>query len=231
MLFCVVTFRPFDYREVRHAGAPAGRRLSRRLLVLVVRRLLRVEVAGLEHLPRSGPYVLVANHLHAVDAAIGLLLVPGRVVGVAKDYWSRPPFGWLLAAMGEVVFVGPRRRGAMRRLVEALRGGAVVAILPEGTRSPTGALIRGQRGVAALATAADVPVLPAAAWGQERALATWLRLRRPRVRVRIGAPIRLPAGPHDRAALEALTDEVMRSIAALLPPEYRGVYGGVNADM
>lgn len=225
-----MTFRPFDYGALRHAGAPVSRRLSRRLLVFVVRRLLRVEVAGLEHLPPSGPYLLVANHLHVLDAAIGMLLVPGRVVGVAKDYWSRPPFGWLLAAMGEVVFVGPRRRGAMRRLVEALRAGAVVAILPEGTRSPTGALIRGQRGAAALATAAGVPAVPAAAWGQERALASWLRLRRAPVWVRIGRPLRLPAGPHDRARLEALTDEAMHAIAALLPPEYRGVYGERDAD-
>jgi len=226
-----MTFQPFDYGAVPYAGLPVWRRLSRRLLVFVLRRLVRLEASGLEHLPEAGPYVLAANHLHVLDSALGLLLVPGRVVGVAKDYWSRPPFGWVIAAMGDVVYVGPRRRNAMRRLVAELRAGAVVAILPEGTRSPTGALIRGQRGAAALATAAGVPVVPAAAWGQERGMVSWTRLRRAPVRVRVGPALSLPAGPHDRASLDALTDEVMHAIAALLPPEYRGVYGEAEGAM
>ena len=46
------------------------------------------------------------------------------------------------------------------------------------------------------------------------------------MRVRIGPPIVVPAGTHDRERLQVLTDEVMRAIAAMLPPEYRGVYGG-----
>jgi 1-acyl-sn-glycerol-3-phosphate acyltransferase len=207
------------------ARRPLPQRLSRRLLVAVLRCLVRLEVAGLEHLPRDGPFVLAANHLHALDPAIGLLLVPRRVTGVAKDKWSRPPFGWLLEAMGDVVYVGERRRGAMRRLVEVLRSGGVVAILPEGTRSPTHALGRGQPGVALLAARAPAPVVPAAAYGQERAAACWTRLRRAPVRVRIGPPIVLPTGAHDRQRLQELSDEVMRAIAAMLPPEYRGVYG------
>jgi len=89
-------FRPFDFGRVSHRGWPPRQRLSRRLLVTVLRALVRLEVAGLEHLPGSGPYVLVANHLHALDPAIGLLLVPRRVTGVAKERWRRPPFGWLL---------------------------------------------------------------------------------------------------------------------------------------
>jgi 1-acyl-sn-glycerol-3-phosphate acyltransferase len=210
---------------VSDAPWPLQRRLSRRLLVLVLHRLVRLEVEGLEHLPGSGAFILAANHLHVLDPAIGLLLVPRRVVGVAKDRWSRPPFGWLMAAMGDVVYVGARRRGSMRRLVAVLRAGGVVAILPEGTRSPTGALIRAQRGVALLATESAAPVVPAAAWGQERPARWWRRLRRAPVRVRIGPPLTLPPGPHDRERLQALTDEVMRAIAAMLPTAYRGVYG------
>jgi len=181
-------------------------------------------VAGLEHIPREGPFLLVANHLHALDPAIGLLLVPRRAVGVAKDKWARPPFGWLLGAMGDLVYVGETRRGSIPQLLAVLESGGVVAILPEGTRSPTGALLQAHRGVALLATRSGAPVVPAAAYGQERTFACWKRLRRVPVRVRIGPPITLPPGPHDRRSLQALTDDVMRVIASMLPPEYRGVY-------
>jgi len=200
-------------------------RLSRRILVTLFRLLVRLEVAGLEHIPSEGAFILVANHLHALDPAIGLLLVPRRVVGVAKDKWARPPFGWLLGAMGDLVYVGETRRGAVPQLLEVLRSGGVVAILPEGTRSPTGAMVPAHRGVALLATRAGVPIVPAAAYGQERAVASWKRLRRVRVRVQVGPPIVLPGGPHDRRSLQALTDGVMRSVASMLPPAYRGVYG------
>jgi 1-acyl-sn-glycerol-3-phosphate acyltransferase len=201
----------------------AGRRLSRRVLVALLRRLVRLDVEGLEHIPAEGPFLLVANHLHVLDPAIGLLLVPRRTVGIAKDKWRRPPFGWLLCAMGELIYVGPSNPRAVPQALRLLRAGDVVAILPEGTRSRTG-LLRAHRGVALLATRAPAPVVPAAARGQEAAARYWRRLRRVPVRVRIGPPIELPPGVHDRDRLQAYTDEVMRAIAAMLPPEYRGVY-------
>jgi len=213
-----VAYRPFDYSAVRHGSR------SRRVLVVVLRALARLEVAGLEHLPARGPFILAANHLHVLDPAIGLLLVPGRVVGVVKDKWARPPFGWLLGAMGELIYVGETRRGAFGAMLEALAAGAVLAILPEGTRSRTGALVPANRGVALLAARSGAPIVPAAAYGQERAGWFWRRLRRVPVRVRIGPPIVVPAAPVDRATLQARTDELMRAIAEMLPPEYRGVY-------
>jgi 1-acyl-sn-glycerol-3-phosphate acyltransferase len=217
-------YRAFDYSGVGHRGWPLRQRISRRILVALFRLLVRLEVAGLEHVPREGPFILVANHLHALDPAIGLLLVPRRVVGVAKDKWARPPFGWLLGAMGDLVYVGETRRGSIPQLLDVLRSGGVVAILPEGTRSPTGALVPAHRGVALLATRAGVPIVPAAAYGQERTFACWRRLRRVHVRVEVGPPIVLPPGPHDRRSLQGMTDGVMRVVASMLPARYRGVY-------
>jgi 1-acyl-sn-glycerol-3-phosphate acyltransferase len=217
-------YRAFDYSGVGHRGWPLPQRISRRILVALFRLLVRLEVAGLEHVPREGPFILVANHLHALDPAIGLLLVPRRVVGVAKDKWARPPFGWLLGAMGDLVFVGETRRGAVPQLLDVLRSGGAVAILPEGTRSPTGALVPAHRGVALLATRAAVPIVPASAYGQERTFACWRRLRRVHVRVQVGPPIVLPPGNYDRRSLQELTDDVMRVVASMLPPQYRGVY-------
>jgi 1-acyl-sn-glycerol-3-phosphate acyltransferase len=207
-----------------YSGRPLAHRLSRRLLVLVLRNLVRLEVEGLERLPTGRAYVLAANHLHALDPAIGLLLVPGRVVGIVKEKWNRVPYRWMLRAMSEVVFVGRSNRGALDAAIAELTGGAVVAILPEGTRSRTGVMGQGHRGVALLAARAQVPVVPACAYGQERAAASWRRMKRVRVRVRIGEALAPPRPGAGKPELLRYTDEVMVAIAALLPDAYRGAY-------
>jgi 1-acyl-sn-glycerol-3-phosphate acyltransferase len=80
--------------------------------------------------------------------------------------------------------------------------------------------------VSYIAQQSGAPILPMAHFGTEKVLRTWLRLRRPEVTVRMGPPFALPplqAG--DRSAgLRQQADLVMCHIAALLPPEYRGVY-------
>ena len=217
--------KPFDYSLVVYGGRPFAQRLSRRTLVAVLRRLLRLQVAGLDHLPREGGFILVANHLHALDPAIGLLLMPRRVLGVVKEKWNRVPFRWILGAMSDVVYVGSSNRRALDVAVAELRAGGVVAILPEGTRSRTGAMGEGHRGVAVLAARAGRPVVPAAAFGQELAGWFWRRGRRVPVEVRIGRPMAPPRLGAGKVELARYTNKVMLAVAALLPEAYRGVYG------
>jgi 1-acyl-sn-glycerol-3-phosphate acyltransferase len=217
-------YQPFNYSTVEHRPWPLLQRFSRRILVIVLRLLIRLEVEGVENIPRMGSFILAANHLHLLDPAIGLLLVPRRMVGIVKDKWQKPPFSWLLSGMSDIIYVGQSNRHGLLEAVKALQTGGVVAILPEGTRSRTGALRKGQPGVALLATHAPAPVLPAASYGQEHATRYWKRLRRVPVRVRIGPLIEFPAGKAEKDQLQAYTDQIMIALARLLPHEYRGVY-------
>ena len=70
---------------------------------------------------------------------------------------------------------------------DLLARGHVVAIFPEGHRSPTATLQRPHEGVVFLARRAKVPILPVAIWGTER-LSLRTLWRRPRVHVAAGAP-------------------------------------------
>ena len=63
---------------------------------------------------------------------------------------------------------------------------------PEGTRSKNGQLQPGKGGAAYLADRARVPILPIGQAGTETVLASWKRLRRPRVRLVIGPAYTLP---------------------------------------
>ncbi len=104
----------------------------------------------------------------------------------------------------------------------------MLCIFPEGTRSPTGALIEGKTGAAFLALAAGVPVVPCAITGAEKLGWAIRRLRRIKLTVTYGPAFRL-SQPGERArrdeqGLQAATIEIMCRIAALLPPEQRGAY-------
>jgi 1-acyl-sn-glycerol-3-phosphate acyltransferase len=117
---------------------------------------------------------------------------------------------------------------ALREMLNRLQRGGVLAIAPEGTRSQNGALIEGRPGVSYLAAKAGVPILPVAATGTQDALVEeqLSRFRKTHITVRIGQPFILPPlQSQDRdAVLQGYTDEIMCRIAALLPPDYRGVY-------
>ena len=85
---------------------------------------------------------------------------------------------------------------------------------------------RGKAGVAYLAESSGAPVVPMALIGAENITASLKRLRRQRVKLRIGKPFSLPPLDEENraASLRANTDEVMCRIAALLPEGYRGIY-------
>jgi 1-acyl-sn-glycerol-3-phosphate acyltransferase len=204
-------------------------RLLRWIFNLLFSLLTRRDVAGRENLPREGPYILAANHLSRLDLALVYGLIGDKsITGWAAEKYEHHPFFGLLLRMGGGIFIrrGEVDRGALQAAVEWLRAGKVFGMSPEGTRSSTGALIRAKTGAAYLINETGVPVVPIAITGTEHALPTLARLRRPRVSVRFGKPLHLPpVGPDDRmAALRRNTDEIMCQIAAMLPPEYRGVY-------
>lgn len=229
----------------RPRGRGEGRRLSDRrplfvrlthLVGLVVARLLtRATVEGLDRpdLPRTGPVIVTVNHLSNSDPIlIGPWLGPalGRQLHwVGKEELLRIPlFGWAIAENGVIGI----RRGegdieAFRLAKRVLDEGHVLVIFPEGTRSRTGRLGRAKAGVGLLAVRTGAQILPVALTGTER---LWPRggLPRPgaRISMRVGAPYRLPpaaGGDRRRMQVEA-TETIMRRIAALLPPSYRGVY-------
>jgi 1-acyl-sn-glycerol-3-phosphate acyltransferase len=114
-------------------------------------------------------------------------------------------------------------------MIAALNSGKPLLLAPEGRRSHDGGMHRGLPGVAYIVDKTSVPVLPVGIVGTtddffDRAI----RMKKPRSEIRIGKLLVLPPvegkGAARRAALQANTDQIMLAIAALLPPEYRGVY-------
>ena len=204
-------------------------RLARAVVGFLFRLLSRLEVTGVENVPRAGPFIMAMNHLHWLDPPLAMVVVPRQMAVFAGEKWERRwPANWLLKHVGNAIFVrrGEVDRRALRAALSLLQEGKVLGLAPEGTRSRTGGLQKGKDGCAYLALRTGVPIVPLAAWGQERLFRELRRGRRPIIRVVIGAPFTLSDGPQETrsAELSAATEKIMRTLAAMLPEEYRGVY-------
>jgi 1-acyl-sn-glycerol-3-phosphate acyltransferase len=184
----------------------------------VVRLLFRLQVRGLENVPRDGGYVLSANHWSNADPwPLGIPLFPARFLrfmAKAELFWF--PLGWVIRAGGGFrVRRGERDDEAIETAVELCRAGHVVVMFPEGTRRRKGLRkkfeARWHTGAARIALEAGVPLVPAAVAGTDRIS------RLARLRVAYGAPVRVEdLGSLDPALAAAeATDRLREAIHGL----------------
>jgi 1-acyl-sn-glycerol-3-phosphate acyltransferase len=219
---------------------------------MILRLTVDFEVDGTDHVPRTGPFLLVMNHLGLLDGPMVVATMP-RSLEAVVDYQMLdvPVAGNILRWYGIVPVKRDQfDRNVLRQALSLLQSGRPVGISPEAGISGSGALREARNGAAYLALRADVPVLPAGITGTEtlhgmwdavtekvsfrglEQLAFWRRNRpRMHVHLRYGRPFDLgwagQSWQQRRQAIEAASDEIMTRIAALLPESYRGAYSDV----
>jgi len=206
--------------------AAPERGLVSTLLLKVLQALchlsMRIEVQGLPHLNVNSAAIVVFNHLSLADGPLVASLLPRKgVFLVAREFAWIPILNWCLRKVGDPIYInrGVPDRRALRRAIAVLEEGGLLCMAPEGRVSPTGALTEAQHGAAFMGRLASAIVIPIAVYGQEKFWRAWLRLRRPHVRVIVGKPFDLPCDEN-----RDNTTFLMRRIAELLPPHYRGCY-------
>jgi 1-acyl-sn-glycerol-3-phosphate acyltransferase len=193
--------------------------------------LSRVRITGKENVPKSGPYLITINHVSLFEPPFALAFWPVAAEGAgAVDIWDRTGQSLLVRLYGGIpVHRGEYDRKLVDTLFSVLKAGRPLLIAPEGGRTHTLAMRRALPGTAYLADLAGVPVVPAGIVGtSDDFLKSALRGNRPEIEMRIGPPFMLPPitgkGVQRRCARQKNADLIMRKIAALLPPEYHGVY-------
>ncbi|HET7900639.1 MAG TPA: lysophospholipid acyltransferase family protein [Candidatus Nanopelagicales bacterium] len=203
----------------------------------VAKAIWRPRVEGLANIPATGPVLVAANHLSFVDSVVLPVVVPRKVVFLAKeDYFTGTgPKGWLTRAWFEGLGMVPVDRdnttsaiASLDIALEVLGRGEAFGIYPEGARSRDGRLYRGRTGVAQLAITSGAPILPVGLIGTEDIQPIGSSMPKlAKVTVRFGTPIRVgdrfQGMPPGRARRE-LTDEVMAAIHGLTGQELAGIY-------
>jgi 1-acyl-sn-glycerol-3-phosphate acyltransferase len=190
------------YRIVRMIGIP------------LLRLCFKFDVVGRDNIPRSGNYVVIANHLNWLDEFTILHVFPiephlhfladPTILVTRKFQW------WLVRKTGGYVPVVRDRRGdkvLFHHVDRCLEVGGAVAIFPEANYGPKeGELMPFHKGFAHFAIKAGVPVTPVALSGTKD---LWFRKR---IRVVIGAP--LPTMGEDATRL---TDLAYKRTREMMP--------------
>jgi 1-acyl-sn-glycerol-3-phosphate acyltransferase len=219
-------------QRVRKGGSVAYW-LLKAILTPVLNLCYRIKIEGREHLPKSGPVILAANHRSFLDSIFIPLVLRRRVTFVAKaEYFDDPKSAWFFRAVGQIPIRregGSAAEGALAAATDVLESGGVFGIYPEGTRTRDGYLHRGHTGVARLALATGAPIVPVGLVATDECQPTDKKLPRlfRTVWVRFGAPLPLEhyaSREHDRLVLRQITDELMYEIRELSGYEYVDVY-------
>jgi long-chain acyl-CoA synthetase len=201
-----------------------------KLVRVLLRPGVRIEVRGLEHLPHTGPLLISPNHQSYLDPFVLVSALPLRIarqlffVG-ATEYLETGLTRWLAREVS-LVAVDPDAGlvPAMQAGAYGLRRGRILLLFPEGERSIDGTVKHFKKGAAILSQQLQVPIVPVAItglfeiWPRNRPLA-WRRLlpgAGTRVRLTFGPPI-LPAnvggvGTSPAEAYEAITGAVRNCV-------------------
>lgn len=207
------------------SGRREGERLYRVLRAVTTplyRALWRIRVDGRANVPRNGGVIVAANHVSFFDSVALLQSIPRRAFFIGKaEYLQSWTTRRLFPAMGLIPIEREQARKAMAALevaADVLRGGDVLGIYPEGTRSRDGLLHRGHTGVAQLALMSGTPIVPVGLIGTDDIQPVGSRVPRPfgRATVRFGAPLDPAAyGGPSRRRRQLLTDDLMEAIRRL----------------
>lgn len=190
---------------MRNSDSPLLYRVGRAIVVPLFKLVFLLRSTGTHHVPAEGGALLAANHASFLDPVFVGAACPRRLRFMARDTLFRNhAFSGLITALGAF----PVRRGgvskeAFRTAIDLLRGGSLVLLFPEGTRTPDGVVHPFKTGISMLAERSEVPVVPVAIEGSYRVWPRHRALPRPaRVRVCFGEPLRYGGEGYERFAEE-----------------------------
>ncbi|WP_339249968.1 lysophospholipid acyltransferase family protein [Sporosarcina sp. FSL W8-0480] len=172
--------------------------------------LFRIKVIGKENFPKDGGVLLCTNHIDNFDPPVVGISSPRTVHFMAKEELFNVP---ILKSILPSVNAFPVKRGmsdreAFRTTLKLLRGGHVVGMFPEGTRSKTGQLGKGLAGAGFFALKGDAVVMPCAIVGPYKPFK--------QLKVVFGQPIDMTSYRERKASAEEVTEVIMSEIRTLL---------------
>jgi 1-acyl-sn-glycerol-3-phosphate acyltransferase len=177
-----------------------------------------VQVGAPYRLPRTGPAILVCNHMSGLDPLL-LQSKCHRVIVwmMAREYYDIPSIQWFFKLIDAIpVNRNGRDSSATRAALRALERGCVLGIFPEGKIEPNRDLLPFQTGVAMLAIKTGVPVYPAYLDGTQRGKDMITAFKQAgRARLRFGDQVTIPRDDTSRQTLDTATARIHAAVEQL----------------
>jgi len=201
------------------------------LVHILIRLIARVRVEGWDRVPKSGSFIVVANHIGRLDAMLMYYFLDRKdIIMIVAEKYRKSAFWRFFVKQVDGIFIDRYQAdySAMRQVLKRLQQGGVLGMTPEGTRSKDGKMHQGRSGTAYLGAKTGVLMVPVGNDGSDDSelVRRLKRLRKLDVTLRVGEPFRLPplVARQREAQLNEYTEDIMCRIAALLPEWRRGYY-------
>jgi 1-acyl-sn-glycerol-3-phosphate acyltransferase len=211
--------------------------LANKILYGYIKKYAKITVNGRENLKGlKKPLLFICNHLSNSDALVlNTVFKDQDITFVAGVKLSDNVLTKLGMSITKTINIHPNAadKDAISNVVTCLKAGNNVLIFPEGTRSRTGSMIEAKKGIVLIQRLSKATVIPVGMSGTDKLLPINDKdmaledFNYADVTVNIGKPLEIPARGKDedrREYDEKVLSLMMKSIAALLPEDYRGVY-------
>jgi len=185
----------------------------------------RLQFSGLENLPESDSYILVANHTSHLDALILGSCLPSRrrsdafPLAAGDVFFETPATSAFSALFLNALPVWRKNCGAHG--IGALRDKLVneptiYLLFPEGGRSRDGEMIRFKPGVGMMVADTDVPVVPCYISGAFQACKPNTKLPRPhKISLTVGTPLVFSEESNDRSGWKQVAQKLQSAVEEL----------------
>jgi 1-acyl-sn-glycerol-3-phosphate acyltransferase len=142
-----------------------NRALARVFIKIIAKSMqLKVTAHGLEHVPKHGPCIFMANHSSLIDILVMTIAIPVHFNFMAKKELFWVPFiGFQMILGGDILIDrnNPKHaKLALKKVEKKLINGGKMLIFPEGTRSTNGKLLPFKGGGFKLAATTATPIVP-----------------------------------------------------------------------
>ena len=182
--------------------------------------LIKMTINGKKNLPKNGPYILAPNHIDdidpfplagAVNKPITFLMAQDQAKIKWYKYWAPWSYGTLLIDRKKI------QPSTIKAVHKQIKKKEIICIFPEGTTIGSG-LKKAKNGASFFAARHEIPIIPVAISGTEKALPAIKRFQRAKVTLSFGEPI--IAKKEDIKKLNELTAQTMEAIKKMLPEQY-----------